>query len=63
VAMRAEVFGLVGRVSRMAEGEDREAHLIKEDEVGGEGGRCLAELGECVFRVEGVAGLGVGVSA
>ena len=27
--MRAEVFGMVGWVSRMAEGEVREAHLIR----------------------------------
>jgi hypothetical protein len=27
--MRAEVFGMVGWVSRMAEGEEREAHFIR----------------------------------
>jgi hypothetical protein len=27
--MRAEVFGMVGWVSRPAEGEDREAHFIR----------------------------------
>jgi hypothetical protein len=29
VTMRAEVFGMVGWVSRMAEGEEREAHFIR----------------------------------
>jgi hypothetical protein len=29
VTMRAEVFGMVGWVSRMAEGEERDAHLIR----------------------------------
>lgn len=34
--------------------------FYEEDEVVGEGGGCLAELGEGVFWVEGVAGAGVG---
>jgi len=39
-------------------GGGRERPRFIEDEVGGEGGRRLAELSECIFGVEGVAGLG-----
>jgi len=54
--MRAEVFGMVGWVSRMTEGEDREAHFIRTTKSA-KSGRYLAES---VFGVEAVAGLGIG---
>jgi len=53
VTMRAEMFGMVGWISRRAEGK-RERRILLEGRSRGEGGRCLAELGERMFGVERV---------